>query len=153
MHYAVKANGNKTILEEIAKKGFGVDLVSGGEISAALAAGFAANGMVYSGVGKTDPEINLGLDNDIYSFNVESVPELEVINELAGKKGKVANISIRVNPDIDAHTHRYITTGTAEDKFGINIEMLSTAVNKALSLPNIHLRGLHFHVGSQITDM
>ena len=127
--------------------------MSGGEISAALAAGFAANGMVYSGVGKTDPEINLGLDNDIYSFNVESVPELEVINELAGKKGKVANISIRVNPDIDAHTHRYITTGTAEDKFGINIEMLSTAVNKALSLPNIHLRGLHFHVGSQITDM
>ena len=153
VHYAVKTNGNKTILEEIAKKGFGVDLVSGGEISAALAAGFAANGMVYSGVGKTDPEINLGLDNDIYSFNVESVPELEVINELAGKKGKVANISIRVNPDIDAHTHRYITTGTAEDKFGINIEMLSTAVNKALSLPNIHLRGLHFHVGSQITDM
>lgn len=153
VHYAVKANGNKTILEEIAKKGFGVDLVSGGEISAALAAGFAANGMVYSGVGKTDPEINLGLDNDIYSFNVESVPELEVINELAGKKGKVANISIRVNPDIDAHTHRYITTGTAEDKFGINIEMLSTAVNKALSLPNIHLRGLHFHVGSQITEM
>lgn len=153
VHYAVKANGNKTILEEIAKKGFGVDLVSGGEISAALAAGFAANGMVYSGVGKTDPEINLGLDNDIYSFNVESVPELEVINELAGKKGKVANISIRVNPDTDAHTHRYITTGTAEDKFGINIEMLSTAVNKALSLPNIHLRGLHFHVGSQITDM
>lgn len=153
VHYAVKANGNKTILEEIAKKGFGVDLVSGGEISAALAAGFAANGMVYSGVGKTDPEINLGLDNDIYSFNVESVPELEVINELAGKKGKVANVSIRVNPDIDAHTHRYITTGTAEDKFGINIEMLSTAVNKALSLPNIHLRGLHFHVGSQITDM
>lgn len=153
VHYAVKANGNKTILEEIAKKDFGVDLVSGGEISAALAAGFAANGMVYSGVGKTDPEINLGLDNDIYSFNVESVPELEVINELAGKKGKVANISIRVNPDIDAHTHRYITTGTAEDKFGINIEMLSTAVNKALLLPNIHLRGLHFHVGSQITDM
>ena len=153
VHYAVKANGNKTILEEIATKGLGVDLVSGGEISAALAAGFAANGMVYSGVGKTDPEINLGLDNDIYSFNVESVPELEVINELAGKKGKVANISIRVNPDIDAHTHRYITTGTAEDKFGINIEMLSTAVNKALSLPNIHLRGLHFHVGSQITDM
>ncbi len=153
VHYAVKANGNKTILEEIAKKGFGVDLVSGGEIKAALAAGFSAGSMVYSGVGKTDPEINLGLDNDIYSFNVESVPELEVINELAGKKGKVANISIRVNPDIDAHTHRYITTGTAEDKFGINIEMLSTAVSKAQSLPNIHLRGLHFHVGSQITDM
>lgn len=153
VHYAVKANGNKTILEEIAKKGFGVDLVSGGEIQAALEAGFNPGTMVYSGVGKTDPEINLGLDNDIFSFNVESVPEVEVINELAGKKGKIANISIRVNPDIDAHTHRYITTGTAEDKFGINIEMLSTAVNVALSLPNIHLRGLHFHVGSQITDM
>ena len=153
VHYAIKANGNKTILEEIAQKGFGVDLVSGGEIRAALEAGFDAGTMVYSGVGKTDPEINLGLDNDIFCFNVESVPELEVINELAGKKGKIANISIRVNPDIDAHTHRYITTGTAEDKFGINIEMLSTAVNVALSLPNIHLRGLHFHVGSQITDM
>lgn len=153
VHYAVKANGNKTILEEIVKKGFGVDLVSGGEIQAALAVGFNPNGMVYSGVGKTDPEIMLGLQHNIFSFNVESVPELEVINELAGKCGKVANISIRVNPDIDAHTHRYITTGTAEDKFGINIEMLSTAVNVALSLPNIHLRGLHFHVGSQITDM
>ena len=109
--------------------------------------------MVYSGVGKTDWEINLGLDHDIFCFNVESVPELEVINELAGRRGKTAHVAIRVNPDIDAHTHRYITTGTAEDKFGINIEMLATAVDRALKLPHLHLRGLHFHVGSQITQM
>lgn len=153
VHYAIKANGNPTILKEVVKKGLGVDLVSGGEIKASLAAGFSPDKMVYSGVGKTDWEINLGLDHDIFCFNVESVPELQVINELAGKKGKVANVSIRVNPDIDAHTHRYITTGTAEDKFGINIEMLAHAVDTAMALPNIHLRGLHFHVGSQITQM
>ncbi len=153
VHYAIKANGNPVILKEVVNKGLGVDLVSGGEIKASLEAGFDPSKMVYSGVGKTDWEINLGLDNDIYCFNVESVPELRVIDELAGKKGKVAHVSIRVNPDIDAHTHRYITTGTAEDKFGINIEMLAHAVEIANSLPNIHLRGLHFHVGSQITRM
>ncbi len=153
VHYAIKANGNPKILKEVVKKGFGVDLVSGGEIKASLAAGFKPEKMVYSGVGKTDWEINLGLDNDIYCFNVESIPELYVINELAEKKGKVAGIAIRVNPDIDAHTHRYITTGTAEDKFGINIEMLSHAVDVTRGLKNLHLRGLHFHVGSQITRM
>lgn len=153
VHYAIKANGNPVILKEIVKKGLGVDLVSGGEIRASLAAGFDPGKMVYSGVGKTDWEINLGLDHDIFCFNVESVPELEVINELAGRRGKTAHVAIRVNPDIDAHTHRYITTGTAEDKFGINIEMLATAVDRALKLPHLHLRGLHFHVGSQITQM
>lgn len=153
VHYAIKANGNPRILKEVVKKDLGVDLVSGGEIKASLAAGFKPCNMVYSGVGKTDWEINLGLDNDIFCFNVESIPELHVINELAARKGKIAGIAIRVNPDIDAHTHRYITTGTAEDKFGINIEMLAHAVEVTRSLKNLHLRGLHFHVGSQITRM
>ncbi len=153
VHYAVKANGNPTILKAIADFGLGVDLVSGGEIEASLRAGFDPARMVYSGVGKTDREILQGLDAGIYCFNVESLPELEVISQLAQQRGVVANVAIRVNPDIDAHTHRYITTGTAEDKFGINIEMLASAVNVARRLPNIHLRGLHFHVGSQITRM
>ncbi len=153
VHYAVKANGNPGILKAIAAHGLGVDLVSGGEITASLSAGFDPNKMVYSGVGKTDREIIQGLEAGIYSFNVESIPELMVINELAQQRGLVAPVSIRVNPDIDAHTHRYITTGTAEDKFGINIEMLAHAVQTAKNLPAIHLRGLHFHVGSQITSM
>ena len=153
VHYAVKANGNPTILRAIAAHGLGVDLVSGGEIAASLKAGFDPAKMVYSGVGKTDREIIQGLEAGIYSFNVESIPELEVINQLAQERGLVAPVSIRVNPDIDAHTHRYITTGTAEDKFGINIEMLAAAVQTARNLPAIHLRGLHFHVGSQITQM
>lgn len=153
VHYAVKANGNPTILKAIAAHGLGVDLVSGGEIAASLEAGFDPGHMVYSGVGKTDREIIQGLEAGIYSFNVESIPELMVINELAQERGLVAPVSIRVNPDIDAHTHRYITTGTSEDKFGINIEMLAAAVQTAKSLPAIHLRGLHFHVGSQITQM
>ncbi len=153
VHYAVKANGNPTILKAIAAHGLGVDLVSGGEITASLEAGFDPGRMVYSGVGKTDREILQGLDAGIYCFNVESLPELEVISQLAVQRGVVAPVAIRVNPDIDAHTHRYITTGTAEDKFGINIEMLAQAVKIARKLPNIHLRGLHFHVGSQITRM
>ncbi len=153
VHYAVKANGNPTILKAIADFGLGVDLVSGGEIEASLRAGFDPARMVYSGVGKTDREILQGLDAGIYCINVESLPELEVISQLAQQRGVVANVAIPVNPDIDAHTHRYITTGTAEDKFGINIEMLASAVNVARRLPNIHLRGLHFHVGSQITRM
>lgn len=153
VHYAVKSNGNPTILKAIAAHGLGADLVSGGEIAASLEAGFDPEKMVYSGVGKTDREIIQGLEAGIYSFNVESIPELEVISQLAAERGVVANVSIRVNPDIDAHTHRYITTGTAEDKFGINIEMLAHAVDTAMRLPAIHLRGLHFHVGSQITQM
>lgn len=153
VHYALKANGNPLILKEIANHGLGADLVSGGEIKAAIQAGFKPQEMNFSGVGKTDWEIRLGLSHDIGCFNVESIPELEVINELAGEMGTTANIAFRVNPDIDAHTHKYITTGTADDKFGINIEMLEPAVNHALQLPNIHLRGLHFHIGSQITQM
>ena len=109
--------------------------------------------MVYSGVGKTDQEIRLGLELGIGCFNVESVPEMEVINTLAGGMQCVAPVAIRVNPDIDAHTHRYITTGTAQSKFGIAIEQALTVMQQACALPHIHLRGMHFHIGSQITTM
>lgn len=153
VHYAVKANGNPRILEEISKTGLGADLVSGNEILAALKAGFAPGMMAFAGVGKTDSEIEIAIDNDIYCFNVESEPEMEVINEIAGLKGKKVGIAIRVNPDIDAHTHRYITTGTVADKFGIDLSMLDEVVDLALRLPNLHLRGLHFHIGSQITTL
>ena len=153
VHYAIKANGNDVILREIASHGFGADLVSGGELVAAMAAGFKAQDLAFSGVGKTDWEISLVVENDIFSFNVESVPELEVINEIAGGLRKKAGVVLRVNPDIDAHTHRYITTGTAHDKFGISLEMLPQVIQMAHNLPNIHLRGLHFHIGSQITMM
>ena len=153
VHYALKANANPVILNEIMKTGIGADLVSGNEIKAALEAGFSPGRMAYAGVGKTDWEIEAGIDNDIYCFNVESVPELEVINEIAARKGKTAGIAIRVNPNIDAHTHRYITTGTTDNKFGIDIPVLDEVVGKAVSLPNIHLRGLHFHIGSQITTL
>ena len=151
VHYAVKANGNPRILEEISKTGLGADLVSGNEILAALKAGFAPGMMAFAGVGKTDSEIEIAIDNDIYCFNVESEPEMEIINEIAGQKGKKAGVAIRVNPDIDAHTHRYITTGTVADKFGIDLPMLDEVVDLAMRLPNLHLRGLHFHIGSQIT--
>lgn len=153
VHYAVKANANPRILEEISKTGLGADLVSGNEILAALKAGFAPGMMAFAGVGKTDSEIEIAIDNDIYCFNVESEPEMEIINEIAGLKGKKVGIAIRVNPDIDAHTHRYITTGTVADKFGIDLPMLDEVVDMALRLPNLHLRGLHFHIGSQITTL
>ena len=153
VHYALKANGNKLIISEIAKNGIGADLVSGGEIKAALEAGFKPEKMTFSGVGKTDWEIKLGLECGIGCFNVESLPELEIINQLAGEMGKTAPVAIRVNPDIDAHTHKYITTGTADNKFGISLEALDGVVRHALQLPHIHLLGLHFHIGSQITQM
>lgn len=152
IHYAIKANANPVILKEICLAGFGVDCVSGGEINAAIKAGFPANKIVYAGVGKSDWEINLGLDNDIACFNVESAAELEIINELASIKNKVANIALRVNPDIDAHTHHYITTGLAENKFGISIKTLDRIVERCQELSAINLIGLHFHIGSQITD-
>ena len=153
VHYALKANANPVILSEIIKAGIGADLVSGNEIVAAHRAGFDPNMMAYAGVGKTDWEIETGIDCGIYCFNVESMPEMEVINEIAARKGKTVGVAIRVNPNIDAHTHRYITTGTNDDKFGIDIPMLDEVVEKAMTLPNIHLRGLHFHIGSQITSL
>lgn len=153
VHYAVKANGNPRIISEIAQAGLGADLVSGHEIEAALAAGIPASEMTYSGVGKTDWEIRTGISHDIRCFNVESVPELEVINAIAGEMDATARVAIRVNPDIDAHTHKYITTGTADNKFGIPLESLQKVIGMAMSMSNIHLSGLHFHIGSQITQM
>jgi len=153
IHYAVKANANPRILSLISKYGLGADCVSGGEIRAALDAGFPADKIVFAGVGKADWEINLGLENDIFCYNVESIPELEVINELAKNKGKSAQIALRINPEIDAHTHRHITTGTKEDKFGINRDQLDKVLDKLSALEAIRLMGIHFHIGSQITDL
>ena len=151
VHYAVKANANDRILRTINDAGIGVDCVSGGEVGAAIEVGFNCKKIVFAGVGKTDREINLALDADILCFNVESIPELEAINELAELKGKVADIAFRVNPNVDAHTHKYITTGLSENKFGINLEQLPEALLYAKQLKNINVVGLHFHIGSQIT--
>lgn len=153
VHYAVKANANPKILGIIARAGLGADCVSGGEIRAALDAGFAPQSIVYAGVGKSDWEINLGLDKDIFCFNVESLAELEVINELAAKKNKVADVCFRINPNVGAHTHANITTGLAENKFGIAMTDMEPAIEEASRMQNIHFIGLHFHIGSQILDM
>ena len=153
VHYAVKANANHKILTIIRENGLGADCVSGGEIRAAVKAGFPTNKIVYAGVGKTDWEINLGLDYDIFCFNVESVPELEIINELAAAKGKVARVAFRINPNVGAHTHANITTGLAENKFGISMEDMDRVIDMAETLPNVKFVGLHFHIGSQILDM
>ncbi len=153
VHFAVKANANPRILDEVRGYGLGIDCVSGNEVRAALEHGFDSKKIVYAGVGKADWEINLALDADIECFNVESIPEMEVINELAMAKGKVADIALRINPNVDAHTHQYITTGLEENKFGIGLWEVETAARKAQELSNINLVGVHFHIGSQITDM
>ena len=153
VHYAVKANANPKVLSIIRESGLGADCVSGGEIKAAIKAGFPAGKIVFAGVGKSDKEINLGLDYDIFCFNVESVPELEVINELAAAKNKIARIAFRINPDVGAHTHANITTGLAENKFGISMKDMDYVIDHALEMKNIKFCGLHFHIGSQIMDM
>ena len=153
VHYAVKANANPKVLNIIRESGLGADCVSGGEIKAAIRAGFPASKIVYAGVGKTDKEINLGLDYDIFCFNVESVPELEIINQLAAAKNKIARVAFRINPDVGAHTHANITTGLAENKFGISMKDMDHVIDRALEMKNIKLAGLHFHIGSQIMDM
>ena len=153
VHYAVKANANQKILQIIKQYGLGADCVSGGEIKAALEAGFPADSIVYAGVGKSDWEIELGLQNDIACFNVESIAELEVINSLAQKLGKTARVAFRINPNIGAHTHANITTGLAENKFGIAMQDMDKVIDEAMSMDNIDVIGLHFHIGSQILDM
>lgn len=153
VHYALKANVNKSVLACIQEAGFGADCVSGGEVQAALDAGIPASKVVFAGVGKADWEINLGLENDIFCFNVESIPELEVIDALAAAKGKVAQVALRINPNVSANTHHYITTGLSENKFGINLSELDKVTDLVLSLTHIKLMGIHFHIGSQITDM
>lgn len=153
VHYAVKANANPKILKIICQTGLGADCVSGGEMQAALMAGFQANKIVYAGVGKSDWEINLGLNHDIFCFNVESEAELNVINELAGEHNKTARIALRINPNIGAHTHANITTGLAENKFGIDMDDMEPIINKMGKMKHVTFIGLHFHIGSQIIDM
>ena len=153
VHYAVKANANPKILKIIREAGFGADCVSGGEIKAAIQAGFPAGSIVYAGVGKSDWEINLGLDLGIGCFNVESLPELEIISALAKGRGTTANVAFRINPNVGAHTHPNITTGYAENKFGIPMRDMEEMILHAAELPNINFVGLHFHIGSQILDM
>jgi len=153
VHYALKANANARILNIINSYGLGADCVSGGEVRAALEAGFPASRVVFAGVGKADWEINFGLEHDIFCFNVESIPELEVINELAEAQGKVARIALRINPNVQADTHHYITTGKEENKFGIALCDFDKVVDVALKAKNIKLIGIHFHIGSQILEL
>lgn len=153
VHYALKANADKRILERIRKAGFGIDAVSGNEIQWALENGFEGNQIAFAGVGKTDAEIMVALKSDIFTFNVESIPELIVIDDIASKCGKKAPIAIRLNPNVNAKTHHYITTGLEENKFGINYWELDALLEQLETLKNIELKGLHFHIGSQIRDL
>ena len=153
VHYAVKANCNPKVLKVIAESGLGADCVSGREITAAISAGFNPDGICYAGVGKTDRELILGMKSDIAYFNVESLEELEVLSSLAEEYGYKAKVCLRVNPNIDAHTHHYITTGLEENKFGIHMSMLQQAIEYTKNSPHLQLEGLHFHIGSQVTVM
>ncbi|MBC6613051.1 diaminopimelate decarboxylase [Hymenobacter sp. BT507] len=153
VHYALKANANLPVLERVQQAGFGADCVSGNEVQRALDAGFAPDHIVFAGVGKSDAEINRALAADIWCFNAESGQELEVLNELAGAQGRRARVALRVNPNVDAHTHHYITTGLDANKFGINLSDLPATVELLESLPHLELVGLHAHIGSQITNL
>lgn len=153
VHYAIKANANPVLLQRISRKGLGADCVSGNEIRRALECGFPSRKIVLAGVGKNDWEIELALQDDIFCFNCESLPEIRVIHEIAARTGKKARIALRINPDVKADTHHYITTGTEENKFGIYLYDLENTILAVKSMPNIELIGLHFHIGSQITDM
>jgi diaminopimelate decarboxylase len=153
VHYATKANANNRILEIIRQQGFGADCVSGNEVKKALECKFPADHIVFAGVGKSDAEINTALDAGIFCFNCESVQELEVINDLAKAKQKTASIALRINPNVNANTHKYITTGLEENKFGINLWELEAVTQTLKSLSHLKLIGLHFHIGSQITDI
>ena len=153
VHYALKANTNGRVLDLISSYGFGADCVSGNEIDKAVAHGFCPDEIAFAGVGKTDREIEVGLDNAIFCFNCESIQEIEVINEIATREGKIANIALRINPNVDANTHKYITTGTTENKFGILVTEIAAVVKLIESCKNVNLIGLHFHIGSQVTDL
>jgi len=153
LHYALKANCNERVLQVIQSLGLGADCVSGNEIKRAVESGFAGSSIVFAGVGKSDDEINYALSQNIFSVNCESIQELQVINELAAKQKKRANIALRLNPNVDAYTHKYITTGLEENKFGINTHEIDSVIELLKTLPNLNLTGLHFHIGSQITDL
>jgi diaminopimelate decarboxylase len=153
VHYAFKANANPKILSLIKVYDLGADCVSGNEVKCAIENGYDSSKIVFAGVGKSDDEINFALDKNIFCFNCESIQELEVINELAKQKQKTASIALRINPNVDAHTHKYITTGLEENKFGINPYEFETVLNALSHLNHLKLIGLHFHIGSQITDL
>ncbi len=153
VHYAMKANFNPKVLDMVQSFGIGADCVSGGEVKAAIAHGFSKHKVVFAGVGKSDKEINEALDRDIFCFNVESVQELHIINHLAAAKNKTASVAIRINPNVDAHTHHFITTGLEENKFGVNMWELPAVAAALGKCPNLQFLGIHFHIGSQITDM
>ena len=153
VHYAIKANANPRLLNIIASYGFGADCVSFNEIRCAVTAGFKASEVVFAGVGKSDRDIADALDTEILCFNSESIQEIEVIDLIAGQKGKIANIALRINPYVEAHTHKYITTAVPESKFGLNTWELSEVLDRMMSLKNVRLTGIHFHIGSQITKM
>lgn len=153
VHYALKANANTPVLNEMRQHGFGADCVSGNEVKAAIANGFSPKEVVFAGVGKSDEEINYALEQEIFCFNCESKHELEVINELAEKKNTVARVALRINPNVNANTHKYITTGLEENKFGINSWELDSVLELLQQLKHVELIGIHFHIGSQITDL
>ncbi|MBS1502864.1 MAG: diaminopimelate decarboxylase [Bacteroidetes bacterium] len=153
VHYALKANFNPKVLKAIQSFGFGADCVSGNEVSKAIESGFNKNEVVFAGVGKSDKEINTALDADIFCFNVESIQELNIINDLAEAKNKTARVAIRINPNVDAHTHHFITTGLDENKFGINSWQLNDVAETLRKCSNLEFVGIHFHIGSQITDL
>jgi diaminopimelate decarboxylase len=153
VHYALKANADPPLLKQILKYGFGADCVSGNEVTRAIEIGFPPESVVFAGVGKSDREIITALQNDIHSFNCESSQELEVINQIAARMNKKASIALRLNPNVSANTHKYITTGLEENKFGINPWELEPIIESLKEFKNLRLIGLHFHIGSQITDL
>ncbi|MDR1342368.1 MAG: diaminopimelate decarboxylase [Prevotellaceae bacterium] len=152
IHYALKANANEKLLHLLSGMGFGADCVSGAEVQRAIDCGFSPKSIAFAGVGKRDDEICLGIDHRIFSFNCESEQEIEVINELAKAKGVVAQAALRINPNVDAHTHAHITTGLDENKFGINLWQLLDVAKKVKQMSNLKLVCIHFHIGSQITE-
>ncbi len=152
VHYAVKANFNPVIMKTISGYGFGADCVSGNEVAHSAENGFAPDDIVFAGVGKSDEEIELALNTGISCFNCESVPELLVINDIAGRTGRKAPVALRINPNVEAHTLKHITTGTEENKFGIRLNELGEIAELIPTLKNISFKGLHFHIGSQITE-
>ncbi len=153
VHYAVKANANPRILQHIASKGLGADCVSGNEVLCALGNGFPPSRTAFAGVGKTDKEIETALVNGIFAINCESIPEIAVVDEIAGKLGRKADVLVRINPDIDAHTHKYITTGLEENKFGVSKHDFEALAELLGRCTNVNFKGLHFHIGSQIMDV
>ena len=153
VHYALKANYNDTILNIIKDAGLGADCVSGNEVKKAVDIGFDPQKIAFAGVGKSDAEINLALANNIYCFNAESAQELEVLNQLAANANKKTNVALRINPNVKADTHHYITTGVEENKFGINLWELDEIVSRINAYPFLNLIGIHFHIGSQIMNL